>query len=143
MKEKDQSFLGEGWGFPPLFDPLMSSVIMSKGEEDIRQSLHILLSTIPGERVMQPLFGCDVHGVVFKRANTEAVMLLKDMITAAIINFEPRIELEEIMTSLNNEERQRIDVNIIYTIRTTNVRTNMVYPFYLLEGTDLNDTYSM
>lgn len=139
MNEQDQSFLGKGWSFPPVFDPELSSVVMSEGEADIRQSLIVLISTIPGERVMQPLFGCDIHGLVFRRANTETIIRLKDMIAGAILTFEPRIELNEVTTSRNREEPQRIDVIIIYTIRSTNVRTNLVYPFYLLEGTDIHD----
>ncbi len=92
---------------------------------------------------MQPLFGCDVQSLLFRRANTSTLSLYKDLIASAIIEYEPRIDLEEITTTLHQQERQRVDVTIIYTIRMTNVRTNLVYPFYFLEGTDLREVHSL
>ena len=143
MANQTKSFLGRGWSFPPTFNPLTSSVVLSEEEEDIRESLKILISTIPGERVMQPLYGCDINSMVFKRMNTETIMNIKDLISFAIIDYEPRIDVEEIIATLSPHQHQRIDINIIYTIRSTNVRTNMVYPFYFLEGTDLNENQSL
>ncbi|GAB7202250.1 hypothetical protein [Dickeya oryzae] len=50
----DNAFLGTGWGFPPQFDTATHSIGMVSGDEDIRQSLALLLSTRPGERIMAP-----------------------------------------------------------------------------------------
>jgi phage baseplate assembly protein W len=143
MEEKDKRFLGKGWGFPPVFDPHTANIELVEEEEDIRQSLIILISTIPGERVMQPLFGCDIHSMVFKNINTNTITQIKDMISMAIIRYEPRIDVENIEAVRNEYERQRLDIKIIYTVRTTNIRTNIVYPFYFIEGTDLKDSKSL
>ena len=55
MANSDKSFLGTGWSFPPEFNPY-GSVKKVSDEEDIRESLVILLSTSPGERIMQPTY---------------------------------------------------------------------------------------
>jgi len=62
-----KSFLGTGWGFPPEFNELTLSVNMVSEEEDIRQSLFILLSTTPGERPLNPAYGCDLQSLVFEK----------------------------------------------------------------------------
>jgi phage baseplate assembly protein W len=71
------SFLGTGWNFPPEFSK-RGNVIMVSAEEDIRQSLFILLSTSPGERVMQPNFGCGLKNQVYENINESTVTILKD-----------------------------------------------------------------
>ena len=60
MKQHPQSFLGRGWSFPPRFDDRQYTIMMVEEEEDIRQSLRILFSTLPGERLMKPDYGCDL-----------------------------------------------------------------------------------
>ena len=92
---------------------------------------------------MQPEYGCNVHSLIFRKADATTLVLLKDLIASAILNFEPRITLEKIDTSWNQVQRQRLDVNILYTVRLTNIRNNMVYPFYFLEGTNLNENQSI
>ena len=66
-------FLGVGWAFPPAFDDLAKGVRMVSAETDIRQSLVILLGTIPGERVMQPDYGCDLRRLVFEPINQNTI----------------------------------------------------------------------
>ncbi len=63
----DIPFLGQGWGFPPEFTRSSHSVKMIAGEEDIRSSLEILLSTSIGERVMQPAYGADLKNCYLSR----------------------------------------------------------------------------
>ena len=62
MQEKiDRSFLGTGWNFPPTFRREWVGVEMLSGEEDVHSSIHIILSTITGERVMLPTFATFSH----------------------------------------------------------------------------------
>jgi phage baseplate assembly protein W len=143
MDDKNRSFLGKGWAFPPVFDPVSNSVEMVEEEKDIYQSLWIIISTIPGERVMQPLFGCNLHKMIFKRINTQTLTEIKDLIYMAVINDEPRVDLHEVLTRIHPEEPSRVDITLSYTIRLTNVRTNMVYPFYFREGTDIKEDHSI
>lgn len=130
------SFLGTGWNFPPEFSK-RGNVIMVSAEEDIRQSLLILLSTSPGERVMQPTFGCGLKTQVYENINESTVTILKDLIARAILFYEPRVILENIVTDISDAYEGKLNFTIFYTIISTNTRHNIVYPFYLREGTDV------
>ena len=60
------NFLGTGWSFPPSFNNEIASIELVSDEEDINQSLNILLSTSLGERVMQPRYGCNLEDYLFE-----------------------------------------------------------------------------
>lgn len=130
------SFLGTGWNFPPEFSK-RGNVIMVSAEEDIKQSLLILLSTSPGERVMQPTFGCGLKMQVYENINESTITILKDLIARAILFYEPRVILENIVTDISDAYEGKLNFTIFYTIISTNTRHNIVYPFYLREGTDV------
>lgn len=130
-----EDFLGRGWSFPPVLAE--NGVNMSAYEEDIEESLRVLLSTSPGERVNRYDYGCPLHKYVFEPITMETTIRMRNDITRAIILFEPRITLEDV----SFEEKPSDGVLLIrltYTIIRTNNRNNMVYPFYLNEGTGLN-----
>ena len=136
----DHSFLGRGWAFPPTFGKSGAGggqVAMAVGADDICQSLHILLSTAPGERVMRPDFGCGLKLHVFTSINHGAIVQMKDMIERAVLFFEPRITLNDIEVSDREIAHGRLDISLHYTVRMTNTRSNMVYPFYFIEGTNV------
>ena len=133
----DKTFLGTGWSFPPEFQGQAKAVKMVSDEEDIRHSLWILLSTAPGERTMQPAYGCGLRTLVFESISASVCTEMQDMIERAILFFEPRITLDRIVVCSDEIAQGLIEIELTYTIRTTNTRSNMVYPFYFLEGTNL------
>ena len=137
MVEDDRSFLGRGWGFPPRFDRISGGVEMVSADCDIRESLLILFSTIPGERVMLPEFGCDLHAYVFDGADNTTLSHIKSLIEDAILFFEPRIRLEEIRLGTERMLEGELQIILEYTVLTTNSRSNMVIPYYLTEGTNV------
>jgi len=135
----DKSFLGRGWAFPPQFNRT-GSVRLVTAEEDIRESLHILLSTNPGERIMQATYGCDLKSQMFEEINESTMAVIIDLIKRAILFFEPRISVERIDINTRNEEdllNGLVRINIVYIVRSTNNRYNIVYPFYFTEGTNV------
>ena len=134
---KDSSFLGTGWAFPPSFDPHKGTANMVNDEEDIRQSLFILLSTTPYERETKPEYGCDLRRILFEPINQATLQLAKEIIEIAVLYFEPRITLENVEIDIEDEMEGIIYIHLHYTIRKINVRTNIVYPFYKLEGTNI------
>jgi phage baseplate assembly protein W len=134
--ERDVSFLGTGWSFPPEFS-IRAGVRMVSAEEDIRQSLHIVLATAPGERVMRPSFGAGLKGQIYENINQTTITVLKDLIERAILFFEPRVVVEAIRADTTLAMEGRLDFSIDYTIISTNTRHNIVYPFYCLEGSDV------
>lgn len=108
---------------------------MVSGAVDIHQSLQILLSTRLGERVMQDEFGCDLSYVLFEEVDQSLVNSLTRLISDAILYHEPRINLDSLDVSESKTEQGLLLIGIEYTIRSTNSRFNMVYPFYINEAT--------
>lgn len=136
IKIDENSFLGRGWSFPPTFMRGEHSVVMVDEEEDIRQSLMILLSTIKGERVMNPDYGANMEELLFEPLNVSLASRMSERIEKAILFFEPRIKTNDVNFSLD-KENGLIEIRIDYTIIATNNRRNVVYPYYLNEGTDI------
>ncbi len=134
--EDNNSFLGRGWAFPIAFSEGATAVEMVEDERDIEQSLKILLSTMKRERVMLPDFGVDLKEMIFEPLSTSTATILTEKIGHAILFHEPRIILDGITYDQDVNEGL-IRLNIAYTIVATNTRTNIVFPFYFIEGTDL------
>ena len=142
MSKTKNSFLGTGWGFPPEFDYETKSVVLVSDEEDIKQSIRIIMDTLPGERTMLPEFGCDLGQFVFRPIDPTNLSMLKDTIYDALLHNEPRIkDIEISFEEINYEEEVskwgRLNITVAYTVIITNTRSNMVYPFYTKEGTNL------
>ena len=110
---------------------------MVSEDEDIQEALRILLSTVPGERVMRPTYGCGLKAMVFEAMSDPTLAEIRDVVERAILFFEPRITLERVDLEVVDELGGHVAIHLEYTIRTTNSRANMVYPFYLIEGTNL------
>lgn len=130
-------FLGRGWGFPPEFNKNKATVEMLSDEEDINSSLEILFSTTIGERIMQPKYGTNLKNLLFAPIDTSLRAYIKDLIETAILYFEARIKLDDIILEAKQEEGILL-ITLEYTIQSTNSRYNFVYPFYINEGTNLN-----
>ena len=107
---------------------------MVTGVEDIRESLQILLSTRLGERVMQDEFGCELHSVLFEEVDQGLINTLISAISDAILYHEPRIKLDQLDVSESETEQGLLLISIDYTVKSTNSRFNMVYPFYINEA---------
>jgi len=135
----EKSFIGRGWKFPPTFDNYGKGVRMCSDEDDIKESIEIILGTTPGERVMQPDFGCHLKKLVFEVSGAKLNNEIKDMILYALLTFEPRIKDISIEILDDNSNNGTIFAQINYRIITTNTRHNIVYPFYFLEGTNIQD----
>ena len=131
---EDKSFLGTGWAFPPSFEPRTGGVTLVSADEDIAQSLRILFGTTPGERVMQPTYGCDLKSMVFEEITDSTVTDIKDIIERAIRFFEVRITLNAVEIDESEWLEGILRIVLDYTIRTTNTRSNLVFPLYLREG---------
>lgn len=133
-------FLGRGWSFPPDFTLPVAGVAMLEDDADVASSLQILLSTTPGERVMQPLYGCNMSELVFESLDTRIKTLMADKIESAILYFEPRVTLQSVKLDDSMITDGVVLIQVIYVVKTTNSRFNFVFPYYVQEGTDINLT---
>lgn len=137
MVQYKDSFLGKGWNFPPLFRKTDKPTVMVEDEEDIFQSLGIILRTLPGERMHRFDFGCGIHHFVASGMSLTEQTMMKDVIRRAVLMYEPRVTLTDVVFDMTREAEGIMDIRLDYTVRKTNARSNMVYPFYLREGTDI------
>ena len=137
MKNKEKAFLGTGWGFPPTFNKDLLSVEMVSNEKDIKESLQIYLSTKIGERVMRSNYGCLVHDYLFEPFDENIISSIGHEIKRTIYEFAPRIHVHEVTTNKSDVNEGIINIGVFYEIIATNVRDNIVFPFYINEGTNL------
>jgi len=127
------AFLGTGWAFPVETDS-RGSVRTADAEDDIRDAIRIILGTAKGERVMRPEFGCAIHDHVFSAVTPATLNLIESSVREALVQWEPRIDIEDIDARLADEKPTVVHIEIEYRVRTTNSLSNMVYPFYITEG---------
>jgi phage baseplate assembly protein W len=133
VKQDPKSFLGIGWAFPPRLD-VDGTVAQAIHEEDIRQAILIIIQTNLGERVMRPDFGADLNSFLFEPVNPTTMAQVKIRVEQAIINWEPRVNVEEVKVTTDPNERNKLLIDMAYRVRVTNSLHNLVYPFYLQEG---------
>ena len=133
-----QSFIGSGWSFPPEFKAVSGEVVMTTDEEDIEASLRILLGTTAGERFLRPKYGLNLQEMLFEPMNVTARTFLRDRITTMILVYEPRIKLNALDIEVSRIQEGIVRITISYTIRSTNSRFNLVYPYYLNDGNEVS-----
>jgi Bacteriophage baseplate protein W len=125
--------LGIGWKFPLQVTP-KGRIASARFEQRIEESIYLILSTSPGERVMQPDFGCGIHDLVFEPNSTVTLALVVDQVRRALTAFEPRIDVLTIHTDTAPEQPNLLLIRIDYRIRSNNALGNLVYPFYTNTG---------
>lgn len=127
-------FLGTGWHFPPTFTDQGGGVWQVAGEECIRQSLQILLTTAQGERVMREDFGCDLQRFLFEEMDSRLAGDVAAFVKSALLRHEPRIVVDSVVADADPVLDGVLVIQVGYRIPGTNSRYNLVYPFYLREG---------
>ena len=128
MARKD--FLGRGMAFPLGLDQGRGIKLVS-GPDDVEQSIRIILSTRPGERQKRPTFGCRLQEMVFRPNNSHTHQSIKDVIMEALIQWEPRLRDLDVKVRPDQDDIDRINIEIEYMLRDSNTPRNLVYPFYL------------
>lgn len=108
--------LGRAWNFPPRFN-LAVGVVMAVDYDRIRQSLRVLFSTLPGERIMRENFGCDLNQFMFMNMGDELFARISDRIDEAIRQYEPRVEPLSVNVERHALEPYRLQVQVIYRVR--------------------------
>lgn len=126
------SFLGAGWSFPPA-PAGATDIAMVSEEEDVRQAILLILQTAKGERLMRPDFGCGLRKLAFAPLNTTTKTLVRKEVQDALIEWEPRIDVQEITVTNDHSTPSVLQIDIRYQVRSTNTFYNLVFPFYLQE----------
>ncbi len=127
-------FVGRGISFPMRVDQ-SGAIATSAGYEDIDSSIRMILTTAPGERLMRPQFGCRIWELLFEPINANTLGLMGVAVREALGQWEPRIELDDVRLRPGDGDGQ-VMIEIDYTVRSTNDRRNLVYPFYVIPRED-------
>jgi len=133
MATKARSFLGVGWKFPVQVTP-NGKIARSGYEQKIEESIFLILSTSRGERPMRPAFGCGIHDLVFAPNNQSTISTVTQNVRSALVKYEPRIDVLDINVETTPEQPNLLLIRVDYRIRANNAMGNLVYPFYINEG---------
>lgn len=133
MQEQGKEFLGAGWRFPITVDEATGRIVLSGYEENIQESIAVIMLTKPGERVMQPEFGCHIHDLMFQRPDHPIRVRMEQAVREVLIRWEPRIRDIRVTASVPGEGSQVV-ITVDYIVRSTNNPYNLVFPFYMNEG---------
>jgi len=131
--DQSKAFLGVGWRFAPCVTP-DGRVALAVYEEDIREAILIILGTGLGERVMRPDFGAGLNDFVFEPLSSTTLHLVRTRVQEALVKWEPRIDVLDVEVSADTTEHNKLLISVTYRVRATNTQFNLVYPFYLEEG---------
>ena len=134
MPELQPSFLGKGWSFPPSFSANGMGLAMVEDNQDIQQSIQIILSTSTGERDMLANFGCNLNQFLYEEMDQSLANNLSDAVKTALLYSERRIDVINVAVDESQEVAGLLLITITYQVRATNSRYNMVYPYYINEG---------
>lgn len=126
-------FLGKGWPFPIRAEGQRITLVESS--ELVRRSIVLILSTSPGERVMRPSFGCGIHELVFQPNTPTLRGAVEARVRDALVRWEPRIDVLGVRAEPGPEGPHQLLIRVDYRLRTNNAIFNLVYPFFLNEGT--------
>ena len=127
---RNREYIGQGLAFPLQVNP-RGEIAIASGERDIEQSIHIILGTIIGERVMRPEFGCRIHELVFAPHNAATEGLAELYVKEALTRWEPRIEVTDVETATDPVHDGALLIEVKYRVRDTYHERSIVYPFYL------------
>jgi len=129
----NEEFIGRGWAFPLRTDATGGVALVSR-EREIEEAIRLILGTTPGERPMRPEFGCRIHEFVFASADGTTANAIGAEVKRALRRWEPRIDVHDIVVTFDALDTTTLYIDIRYSIRRTNDRRNLVFPFYLIPG---------
>lgn len=101
--------------------PVTGDVSPLTDETAIRRSLLNLIKTKKGTRPFRPDFGSNVYNYLFQSGPFVEDSLNKDLYET-ITRYEPRVIVNRIQSSINNDE---IKIEVFYTIRNVSINTNL------------------
>lgn len=126
-----KAFLGAGWAFP--VSAAEGEITTVAYEECVREAILTILQTNPGERMMRPTFGAGLNDFLFEPVDSATMALLQTRVQESLIDWEPRIDVQSVVVTAGSQ-LNALNVDIAYMVRATNTAANLVYPFFLQEG---------
>jgi hypothetical protein len=114
-------------GAPGLRTGARGNIEMVADSRSVRQAILLLLSTRPGERVMRPELGCELHQLLFGVNDDTTAGLAMHYVRRAIVRWEPRVEILRLDARRDPADPSRLDLVLDYRIRRTAAEDRLVY----------------
>ena len=108
-----------------------SGLDMVDEDASVRQSILLLLSTIPGERVMRPDYGCELHRLVFSPNDNTTSGLAIHYVRQALNRWEPRAEITHLDAGPNPQYGERLEILLEYRLRRTQQTSELSFSINL------------
>ncbi len=117
-RARPASLFGQGPAFPPRIDA-DGRLAWSYGEDNVRQSIRILLLTEPGERLMREEFGCGLRRFLFEPNTVATRHLIREQVVQSIQRWEPRVVVEDVSVEADPEEPRLAHIHIVFHLVAT------------------------
>ena len=124
----------DGGAEPGISISSRGGLAMVEQPESIRQAILILLTTLPGERVMRPTYGCDLFKLVFSPNDETTAGLAIHFVRRALERWEPRVEILQLDATRNGDEADRLEISLEYRIRAIQRTDQIAFSINLAEG---------
>ena len=115
---------GKSLGFPPRVGP-DGQMAWSAGEQNVRESILVILRTRPGERLLRPDFGCGLDRYLFEPNSIATLRLIQEDVKQALTRWEPRITLDDIQVGSDARDARVVNIIIFYTLVATQQRERL------------------
>jgi len=115
LTTKKRSLFGEGLSFPPRVGA-DGRLAWSAGDENVRESIRVILLTEPGERVMRGEFGCGLKRFLFEPNTATTRQLIRERVTRAIGRWEPRVAVEAVEVEPDGSDPRVVNVQISFRL---------------------------
>ncbi|MBI3134481.1 MAG: GPW/gp25 family protein [Bacteroidetes bacterium] len=137
LSNRANSFLGSGWSFPVTFSVGNFELNLTSYEDNINDSIDLILLTRQGERCMEPGFGSGLQQFFFRKMDETLKGEISDAVMTSLLHNEPRISVQDVEVEYTDMQKGIVSIEITYVYNQTNTRHNYVFPFHLNEGTNL------
>lgn len=138
LNKQEKHFLGSGWSFPVTFSAGNLEVKLTYHEDNVKESIDIILQTREGERCLEPQFGLGLQQYFFRKMDETLKGEIIDAVKVSLLHNEPRITVKDVLVDFTDPQNGLIEISITYLYNQTNTRHNYVFPFHLKEGTNLD-----
>ena len=122
-RERGWLFLHPDYDAAPEFAGLRLSarggIALVEGAAAVRQAILVLLSTMPGERVMRPDYGCELHRLLFATNDDTTAGLAIFYVRRALERWEPRVDIVRVDANRQAERPELLDIVLEYRLRST------------------------
>ena len=126
-----EAFIGKGWGYPVRTNA-SGGIALVGGDEELAESIRLIVGTAPGERPMRPEFGCTIHSFILTSVDINVAGQIAYEVRESLIRWEPRIDVVGVDVTVDADHPGVVYIDISYTRRGTNDPRNLVFPFYVI-----------